>query len=85
MTLGLMITVFSLVGTVANIYKKQWCFIIWLGTNTAWLIWDIINAAHGRMVSDGIYILLAAWGLWEWKRKSKMKYVLCSKCSAESE
>ena len=33
------IAALSLVGTVANIKKRKWCFVIWLFTNGAWCLY----------------------------------------------
>jgi len=35
-----LITLLSLIGVVANIYKKRWCFYIWAFTNFTWAVYD---------------------------------------------
>ena len=63
------ITAASIVGTVANIYKKQWCFIIWLFTNAAWMIVDFVSGMYAQSALFAVYTGLAVWGLIQWGRK----------------
>ena len=62
-----LITAASIVGVIANVYKKPWCFSIWLFTNTAWMIIDYNKGLYAQSFLFFIYVLLAAWGLWKWK------------------
>lgn len=71
MTLGLCITIFSIIGTVANIYKKKWCFVIWTFSNTAWIVWDIWSGAYPRLLGDSVYLVLALWGMYSWGKEKK--------------
>tara|TARA_Y100000310_G_C20598894_1_gene771964 strand:+ start:577 stop:786 length:210 start_codon:yes stop_codon:yes gene_type:complete len=59
----------SLVGVVLNIKKIRWCFVVWAGTNFAWMVVDIREGSVARGMLMGVYFLLALWGLWEWRRK----------------
>ena len=65
------ITIASIIGTEANIYKKKWCFIIWLFTNSIWMIIDFKAGLYAQAFLFAIYVLLAVWGLWQWSRESK--------------
>jgi nicotinamide riboside transporter PnuC len=60
------ITLASLIGTVANIYKKQWCFIIWLFTNSIWCAVDYYQGLYSQSALFAVYFLLAIWGLRKW-------------------
>lgn len=71
MDLTWLITIASLIGTVANIYKKSWCFLIWLCTNTLWMIVDIRHGLYAQAVLFFVYILLSIWGLIQWRRDTK--------------
>jgi len=62
---------FSIVGTIANIKKQRWCFLVWLGTNGAWLIYSLVTQQYSRAVLDLIYLGLAVYGLVEWGRNRK--------------
>jgi nicotinamide riboside transporter PnuC len=64
-----LITIASIVGTVANIYKRQWCFIIWLVTNSAWMIVDFCMGMYSQAALFAVYVGLAMWGLIQWRRK----------------
>tara|TARA_Y100000310_G_scaffold247602_1_gene253221 strand:- start:11231 stop:11443 length:213 start_codon:yes stop_codon:yes gene_type:complete len=63
------ITALSILGVVLNIKKKRICFLIWAGTNMAWMIIDYKEGIYAQSALMGVYFLLALWGLWEWRRK----------------
>ena len=64
-----LITIASIVGTIANIYKKRWCFILWLGTNFAWCVVDTYKGLYSQSILFAVYFFLAVWGLIQWQRK----------------
>ena len=64
------VTLASLVGTVANIYKARWCFCVWAFTNAAWTAYDIHKTAYPQATLQTVYFGLAIWGLWAWKHKT---------------
>ena len=71
------ITIASLIGTVANIYKKRFCFIIWLFTNSLWCLYDFTKGLYSQSLLFFIYTLLSIWGLVKWrgdKGVNKKKY-----------
>jgi hypothetical protein len=57
------VTVFSLVGVILNIYKKQGCFIVWAFTNATWCIYDFYIGAKEQAVLFAVYFLLSIWGI----------------------
>jgi hypothetical protein len=61
------ITAASIIGTVANVLKKKWCFVIWLFTNTVWLIIDTAHGLYSQTILFAVYIILSVWGLLQWK------------------
>jgi len=65
------ITIASIIGTVANIYKKKWCFIVWLFTNSIWMIIDLRARLYAQAFLFAVYVLLAVWGLLQWSRVNK--------------
>lgn len=60
------ITVTSLIGTIANIYKRRWCFWIWLVSNSCWAVIDWRHGLDAQAVLMLIYVLLAVWRLLQW-------------------
>lgn len=58
----------ALVGTVANVYKKQWCFAVWVVTNTAWAVYDYWIGARWQAVQFTVYDVISVWGLIKWKK-----------------
>jgi hypothetical protein len=66
-----LITAASIIGTVANIYKKQWCFVIWLFTNSAWLVIDLMAGLYAQSVLFAVYIALSVMVLAKWGKKKQ--------------
>jgi hypothetical protein len=69
MSIMWLVTVASLIGTIANIYRRRWCFWVWLGANIAWSIYDCWLAAWPQAALMGIYACLSVWGLISWRAK----------------
>ena len=63
------ISVFSLIGVILNIKKKQLCFVIWLCTNTAWCVIDALRGIPAQSVLFFVYAIMAIWGIYEWRSK----------------
>lgn len=63
-----LITIASIIGTIANIYHKRWCFWIWLFTNSIWMIVDLRAGLYAQAFLFSVYVALAVWGLCKWKR-----------------
>jgi len=67
----ILVTVLSIIGTVANVYKKRWCFVIWLFTNGFWCVYDIMIGAYSQAILFAIYFVLAVHGLIKWRKDIK--------------
>jgi len=59
----------SIAGVILNIKKCRWCFLIWLVTNSAWMIYDFTIGAYAQSALFAVYACLAVWGLAEWQVK----------------
>lgn len=69
-----LVTAASIVGTVANSYKKRWCFCIWLCTNAFWCVY---NAVSGQTAQSLLYLfnfIMAIVGLVQWRRKADKEH-----------
>lgn len=64
-----LVTVASIVATVANIHKRQWCFVIWLATNILWALYDVHKTAYPQAALQIVYAGLSAWGIWKWRAR----------------
>jgi len=64
------VSIISLVGTIANVYQRRWCFGVWAVTNALWVIYDIHKTAYPQAALMFTYWLLALWGLKKWKAKA---------------
>lgn len=67
-TLMWIVTAASLVGVVANIKKKTWCFGVWFFTNSIWMIYDLSLGAYAQSALFAVYVALAVWGIYEWRK-----------------
>ncbi|HRZ18556.1 MAG TPA: nicotinamide mononucleotide transporter [Methanofastidiosum sp.] len=64
----------GMVGTVLNIFKNKWCFIIWGISNTAFIIINIYREIYSMALFFFIGLLTCFWGLYQWikdERKAK--------------
>jgi hypothetical protein len=62
-----LVAIASLIGTIGNIYKRRWCFIVWACTNTAWVVYDLSIDAHAQAALMVTYLALSIWGLVKWR------------------
>lgn len=67
------LTVFSIIGVILNIYKKKYCFMIWAMTNFAWMVIDYRAGLYSQSLLFAVYFMLAIYGLWKWIQDAKIK------------
>jgi hypothetical protein len=60
----------SLIGTLANVHRRRWCFGVWVVTNACWTAYDIHKGAHAQAALMATYFGLSIWGLIKWRRAS---------------
>lgn len=63
-----LITVASIIGVIANIYKKRWCFGVWLVTNFLWMVIDFSKGLYSQSFLFFVYFCLSVWGLIQWRK-----------------
>lgn len=61
------VTLASIIGTVANSFQKRWCFCIWICTNAFWCIYNIINKQYAQALLYLFNFIMAIIGLVRWK------------------
>lgn len=66
---GWIVTTICLIGTVLNVKKIQFCFVLWTIGNFLWLILDLYNKVYSRSLLDIIQLILAIWGYVAWKKE----------------
>ena len=66
------VTAASIVGTVANIHKRRWCFYVWACTNASWAVYDFWKGATAQGTLMTVYFCLSLWGLHTWGRKNQV-------------
>lgn len=61
------LTVASIVGAIANIYKKRWGFVLWMITNLTWAVVDWSVGLPAQSLLFFVYFILALWGWFHWR------------------
>ena len=61
------LTGLSLLGVVANLYKRRWCFYCWAVTNISWAVVDFWYGIYAQSALQATYFGLAIWGILKWK------------------
>lgn len=61
-------TIVALVGTVLNCKQIRACFYLWTVTNIMWFCWDFYCGLWSRCVLDAVQLILAIYGIYEWKK-----------------
>lgn len=64
------VTAFSILGVVLNIYKNKWCFAIWAVTNFSWMIIDFREEIYSQSLLFAVYFILAVFGLYKWSKQN---------------
>lgn len=65
------VTVLSMIGTMANSHKKRWCFYIWLCTNAFWCIYNFIQGQYAQGLLYVFNFAMAILGLIKWKPQER--------------
>ena len=65
------ITLLSIIGTLANAYKKRWSFFIYLFTNAFWCIYDLYKGIYAQSILFAVYFVIAVIGIIKWKEEDK--------------
>lgn len=66
-----LVSIITIVGTVANAFQKRWCFWIWLITNAFWIGWNIAVGEYAQSVIYVVNLTTCIIGLFKWKRNKK--------------
>jgi len=67
----IIITIVSIIATIANVYQKKWCFVVWFFTNAFWTVYDFMIGAYAQSVLFAVYTVLAIMGMYQWTKKTK--------------
>ena len=59
---------FSLAGTILVTSRRRVGFLFWVGTNLAWIFYDMAKTAYPQAALMTIYLILAIWGFFAWKK-----------------
>lgn len=65
------VTVVALVGTVANVYRKRWSFLLWALTNGIWIGVDCKVGLYGQAALFVVQTILCIVGWIHWGKEEK--------------
>ncbi len=65
------VTVITIIGTIANSFQKWWCFIIWIATNTFWIIYNLAIKEYQQAIIYFVNDITSIIGIINWRRKDK--------------
>gem|GEM_PF-864640 len=61
------LALFSITGTVLNIQRNRWCFVIWIVTNGCWCVYNLwVLHSYQQGAIFLVYAGLAVWGVVRW-------------------
>ncbi len=60
------ITALSITGVILNIQKSPLGFVIWIITNTSWMIIDWRKRIYAQAALFFVYLILSIYGLISW-------------------
>lgn len=69
--LSYIITILTLIGTVANAFQKSWCFVIWICTNLFWTVYNILIKEYQQAVIYFVNFITSVIGLIQWTKNPK--------------
>lgn len=61
------VSVFSLIGTILVTNRHRRGFLFWIGTNAAWVAYDIHKGAFPQAALMAVYFGLAVYGFYKWR------------------
>ena len=64
-----LVTMISICGVILNIKRRKECFVVWLFTNGIFCLYDFSIKAYAQSFLFFIYVLLAIYGIFEWRTK----------------
>lgn len=67
------VAIFSILGTVLNIYERTAGFYIWALTNASWIVVDLYFGVYPQAFLFTIYFALSIHGAVRWRRRDRMK------------
>ena len=67
--IGAIVTIVAVTGVILNNRKCQWCFVLWMVSNTLSAFIQYSVGPWPLVVRDLIFLILAAEGYFLWKAK----------------
>jgi hypothetical protein len=57
-------TAICIAGTIINVKRINWCFVLWAVGETMWICYDLKVRNHSRAILDAVGLALAVLGAW---------------------
>ena len=65
-----LLTAISLFGNYLNCKKIRSCFLVWIGCNFGWCVFDIAHGLYSRSLLDCVQICFCIYGIKKWGKLS---------------
>lgn len=66
-------TILAIIGTFLNAKRVRFGFIIWMVTNTVFVVNNLIIKSYPQAALFGVYFVLAVFGWISWGKEAKAK------------
>jgi nicotinamide riboside transporter PnuC len=67
------LTILSVIGAIRNAQGKIDGFIIWLVSNSGWVVYDIVTHQPAQIALFSIYTVITIYGLYKWCKLKQLK------------
>jgi len=68
LAVGWIATTLGIIGAIANVYKKWWCFLLWTIANVAIISLNVYHGLWSQVFLFGVYAIISITGLVTWWR-----------------
>lgn len=63
-----LLTILSVIGAIRNAQGKIDGFIIWLVSNSGWVVYDIVTNQPAQIALFSVYTIITIYGLYKWRK-----------------
>jgi len=62
-----LVALVTLTGAILNVYRKRYCFVLWMFTNIYWLIHNYLIMEYAQSALAIVFLSLSIFGWIKWK------------------
>jgi hypothetical protein len=65
---GWFASILSIAGALLNAWQNRWGFVLWIFSNTVWMIWAIYMEVWSMIPMYALFTAISFIGMWKWSR-----------------